>query len=177
MNGSVIAREPQALQDYQLRLNEALADQSVNTDAVIALEMDGQGWIVALQDLSETSLCPELARTGKMPTGVMGVGNFRGKVNTVVSMPNLFGVEEEDHRGGWATVLHPRFEVAVALWWPKMLGLFPRSDFMRHAVQDLPSGGRSAWINADARVWFELDTERLLREKLGMGDVEVLGGH
>lgn len=176
MSGSVIAREPQTLQAYQRQVNEALADQSVNTDTVIALEIGGQGWIVALEDLAETSLCPELARTGKMPPGVMGIGNFRGKVNTVVSMPSLLGVEDADHRGGWATVLHPRFEASVALWWPRMLGLFPRSDFAKGSSQDLPSAGRLAWINADARLWFELDTERLLRERLGIGEAEINGG-
>lgn len=175
MSGSIVAREPHALQDYQTRLNEALADPTINTEAVIAMEMGGQGWIVALQDLAETSLCPDLARTGKMPPGVMGVGNFRGRVNTVVSMPGLFGVEEEDHRGGWATVLHPRFEAAVALWWPRMLGLFSRSDFTRHPMQP-PQMARMAWVNGDARVWLELDTEHLLRTKLGLADVEVPSG-
>lgn len=176
MSGNIMTREPHALQDYQLQLNNALADQSINTEAVIALEMGGQGWIVALQDLAETSLCPDLARTGKMPAGVMGVGNFRGRVNTVVSMPGLFGLTEEDHRGGWATVLHPRFEASVALWWPRMLGLFPRSDFTRHSMQETPQMARTAWVNGDARVWFELDTERLLREKLGQSEVEMSGG-
>lgn len=166
---SPVKRKPQALQDYQGRLNEALADVTADMDAVIALAIGKEGWIVSLSDLSETSLCPELAKTGAMPNGIMGVGNFRGRVNTVVSMPKLLGVSEifEMKGGGWATVLHARYGTPVALWWPQMLGLFPRSEFTRHHVSDIPSVARSSWTSADARVWHELDTERLLREHLG----------
>lgn len=170
---SPVKRKPQALQDYQGRLNEALADVTADTDAVIALAIGKEGWIVSLSDLSETSLCPELAKTGIMPNGIMGVGNFRGRVNTVVSMPQLLGVSEhfEMKGSGWATVLHTRYSASIALWWPQMLGLFPRSDFVRNNMSDLPAAARSSWVSADARIWHELDTERLLREQLGMDNV------
>ena len=167
-----VKREPQALQEYQRRLNEALADVASNTDAVIALSIDNEGWLVSLSDLSETSICPVLARAGSMPPGIMGVGNFRGKVNTVISMPQLLSKEVGELKGnGWATVLHPRFGASLALWWPKMMGLFPRSDFTHHSPSSLPLAARSSWISADAKVWHELDTERLLRDRLGLGDV------
>lgn len=168
---SPVKREPQALQDYQERLNEALADVASDTNAVIALSIDNEGWIVSLSDLAETSICPPLARTGAMPFGVLGVGNFRGNVNTVISMPQLLGLQVADLKGaGWATVLHSRFGIPIALWWPTMLGLFPRADFTKHVGVQLPSVARSSWINRDARVWHELDTERLLRDKLGLGE-------
>ena len=164
--------KPQALQDYQRRLNEALADVASNTDAVIALSIDNEGWLVSLSDLSETSICPVIAKTGAMPSGILGVGNFRGKVNTVISMPQLLNREVSEMKGsGWATVLHPRFGASLALWWPKMMGLFPRSDFTQHLSSPLPVAARSSWISADARIWYELDTDRLLRERLGLGDV------
>jgi hypothetical protein len=177
---SPVKREPQALQEYQRRLNEALADVASNTDAVIALSVGSEGWLVSLSDLSETSICPVIAKTGLMPPGIMGVGNFRGKVNTVISMPQLLGKEVGDLKGnGWATVLHPRFGASLALWWPGMMGLFPRSDFTRHTPTHLPVAARSSWISADARVWHELDTERLLRDRLGLGDIpqEITDGN
>lgn len=165
-------REPQVLQAYQRRLNDALADTTTSTDAVIALEMGDQGWLVSLKDLAETSLCPALAKTGSMPSGVMGVGNFRGRVNTVVSMPVLLAVPDDFRGQGWTTVLHSRLDVALALWWPRMLGLFSRSDFSRaHPNTPLLPASRAAWENGDGRVWQELDTERVLREKFGVGEM------
>ena len=161
-------REPQVLQDYQKTLNVALADGTASNDAVIALSIGQQGWLVSLNDLAETSLCPSLAKTGSMPKGVMGIGNFRGRVNTVVSMPRLLGMEGDFRNDGWTTVLHPRFEVAIALWWPQMVGLFSRSDFTKATdVWPLALASRSAWKNSAAGVWNELDTDFLLRERVG----------
>lgn len=168
---SPVKREPQALQEYQRRLNEALADVTSNTDAVIALSIDNEGWLISLSDLSETSICPVIAKTGAMPPGILGVGNFRGKVNTVISMPQLLNKEVIEAKGnGWTTVLHPRFGVSLALWWPKMMGLFPRSDFTQYTSSHLPAAARLSWLSADARIWYELDTDRLLRDRLAMGE-------
>lgn len=171
MTTAIPPREPQVLQEYQRRLNEALCDESVDTEAVIAMSIGQQGWLVSLRELSETSICPDLSRTGAMPQGVMGVGNFRGKVYTVLSMPSLCDVLDDETPGpGWATVLHPKFEVPAALWWPRMMGLFPRSDFVRHHHPQSPALCRASWVSADARVWHELDVDRLLKDKLNLSE-------
>lgn len=176
MNATLSNREPQVLQDFQRRLNDALSDEFVDTDAVIAMSIGQQGWLVSLRDLSETSICPELSRTGAMPPGAMGVGNFRGQVYTVLSMPLLCDSRDDDAGAtGWTTVLHPRFEVPAALWWPKMMGLFPRSDFTRHQTPGQPALSRASWIDANARVWHELDTDQLLRNKLNIGESTTEG--
>lgn len=171
MTDARVTRRPQELQEYQDSLNRALSDDTYSTDAVIALLIGDNGWLVSLDDLMETSICPDLAKAGGLPPGILGIGNFRGKVNTVVSMPQVLSLPTGVYKGtGWTTVLHPRFGEPLALWWPQMMGLFPRSDFVASTRSELPYGAKASWVSGDSRVWNELDTQQLVSDRFGGSD-------
>lgn len=169
-------RHPEALQKYQQQLMEALHSAEEVSEAVIALKIDDQGWLLSLTDLAETSVCPPLSKTGLMPQGVLGIGNFRGKVNTVLSMPQLLAQQNSALDHGWTTVLHQKYGVSLALLWPEMIGLFSRSDFISIPHNShLPAFIKASWKNNQSEIWHELDTAAFLREKLGhFGQGETL---
>ena len=159
-------RHPEALQKYQRQLNDALASAEEVSEAVIALRIDRQGWLLSLTDLAETSVCPPLSKTGLMPTGVVGIGNFRGKVHTVLSMPQLLAQQNGSNGQGWTTVLHSKYGISLALLWPEMVGLFSRSDFV-NIDQENPSFIKTTWKDKQSELWNELDMATFLREKIG----------
>jgi chemotaxis signal transduction protein len=159
-------RHPEALQKYQRQLNDALASAEEVSEAVIALRIDRQGWLLSLTDLAETSVCPPLSKTGLMPPGVVGIGNFRGKVHTVLSMPQLLDQQPGSNGQGWTTVLHSKYGISLALLWPEMVGLFSRSDFV-NIDQKNPSFIKTTWKDKQSELWNELDMATFLREKIG----------
>ena len=160
------------LQAFQARLNEALTNPATETEAFIAVRAGGAGWLLSMGDLLETSAAPLWARTGRMPVGVLGIGPFRGRVHTLLDMRHVLGgapTHAPTPGQGWTTVLHPRFGAPLALWWPDLSGMMPRSLLRLHPAASKPSLAASAWTDDDANGWYGFDVAALLAS--GWSDV------
>ena len=145
----------------------------MSTEAFVALQVGDVGWLVDLVHLREASVPPPIARTGRSPAWVTGIGSFRGQVHTVIDMGQILSDQRTiaPHLA-WATPLHPRHGVALALLWPDMVGLLPKTEFQ-------PASGSSAepwvakhWSDGEGRVWREFNMEAFLASEHGDGRVE-----
>lgn len=149
-----------SLSDFQRRIDEAIAAPEVSVEAFVALRVADQRWVVDLTYLSETSVPPPLARTGRCPPWVVGIGSFRGQVRTVVDMHHvLVGVRSLAVEPGWATPLNERRGEALALLWPQMEGLIGRLDLTAIAPQPGRRWERARWRDAQGHEWSEFDVE------------------
>jgi chemotaxis signal transduction protein len=159
-----------SLRDFQSNIS-ALASSPSQMKMVIALRVNGKGWIVDASELSEALVAPAIARMGRQQSGVRGIVATRGKVSTVLDMQVLLldhgskGMDAPekmtDH--GWLTLISPEITQGVALWWPELAGMFSAADFVP-ASFDPPAQAKAIWRDRDGEVWRHLDVDRLLRD-------------
>jgi hypothetical protein len=158
-----------SLPEFQARLTASTRVNGESDAAFVALKVDKQNWLIDLVHLQETSVPPVIARGGRAPVGIVGIGNFHGEVLTLVDLQSLLlGRPLPDPKLGWATPLHPRFDVALALLWTDLVGLVPKSDFtlISEGFENTVSPSDMAhpewvlnrWKDGAGKEWWEFNT-------------------
>ena len=154
---------------FQRRIEQAIATPELSTEAFVALRIDGQGWLVDVAQLGEASTPPPLSRTGRAPPWVRGIGSFRGQVRTVLDMRQVvIGQPTLAPQQGWATPLHRRWDGALALLWPEMVGLIGKLQLESDTtLTALPQWSRGGWRDANGERWEEFDLETFTQSEFG----------
>lgn len=163
MTGPSIPSWGGSLPEFQRQLDQAIAAPDVSTDAFVAMAVDDEHWLLDLAHLSEASVPPALARTGRCPAWVLGIGSFRGQVHTVIDMKQVLrGARTASPQQAWATPLHERWGVALALLWPQMVGLIAKPELARGAQAPQGRWSRAVWQDAQGVAWQEFDVQRFV---------------
>lgn len=182
------------LPQFQARLELITRSANAKEDAFVALRVDKQNWLIDLGHLLETSVPPSIAKGGRAPLGVVGIGNFRGEVLTMIDLQALLiGRPLPDPQLGWATPLHPRLGVALALLWTDLVGLVPKSEFSpispsNETEEVILSGPElshpewiaNRWLDKEGKEWWEFDTLQFILPEvvdgwmnMDSGDIKV----
>ena len=153
-----------SLTAFQQQLDEAIAAPDVSTDAFVAVEVDGEHWLLDLANLSEASMLPVLSRAGRAPAWVLGIGSFRGQIHTVLDMCQIMrGKKTQAPQQAWATPLNDRWPGGLALLWPQMLGLVSKPELEEvNNVANPDAWELMRWQDKKGEQWKEFDVKKLV---------------
>lgn len=169
-----------SLTDFQHQLLSSLQQTNVAPASFVAITLDDDRWLVDLSAIREASVPPKIARSVGAPNWVLGIGNFKGNVWSVLDMRVLLQDEMTyNPKWGWVTLLHPRNGHEVALLWSEIVEIAPQKDYQAVNAQSGAEGFKAneqqteephpwckqQWLDKRGQMWKEFDVEKLLGEQ------------
>jgi twitching motility protein PilI len=161
-----------SLQDYQRDLAERLrsAEGGVNA-SMLGLQVDDEAWLVDLREAGEVIPVPPITPLPLTRPWFKGLTNIRGNLYSVVDFPAFLQrrpVVHGDHAR--LLLLGDRFRLGAALLVDRSLGLRNPAQLERREGE-LPAWVRAQYVDAEGRLWRELDLAQLAQHPdfLGVG--------
>jgi twitching motility protein PilI len=162
-----------SLQDYQRDLSERLrsAEGGGVNASMLGLQVDDEAWLVDLREAGEVIPVPPITPLPLMRPWFKGLTNIRGNLYSVVDFP-AFLQRRPVPQGDQARLLlfGDRFRLSASLLVDRSLGLRNPAHLERQEAE-LPAWVRAQYIDAEGRVWRELDLAQLAQHPdfLGVG--------
>ena len=168
MNDVVYPGLDVSLPDFHRQIESELKSQQASSEAFLAFQVQDEKWLVDLDVCRETSVLPHIAKTGKAPPHVIGVGSFRGQILTVIDMMYWLKKEKLTLLGSaWTTPLDPKTGSALALAWPMMIGLVS-TQRLKNRFETDRAWSKGVWKDEEGELWYELDMSAIMAsEELG----------
>jgi len=155
-----------SLTDFQTNLTAALRQSQAGGQLFVAITLDDDRWLIDLAAIQEASVPPRVARSSGAPSWVLGIGNFKGKVWSVLDMRVLLHDQKTfNPQWGWVTLLRPVNGHEVALLWSEIVEIAPQSAYTRVTPEqsDHP-WSKSQWKDKEGNLWKEFDVLKLMGE-------------
>jgi twitching motility protein PilI len=161
-----------SLQDYQRDLAERLRKAEYGRNAsMLGLQVDDEAWLVDLREAGEVLPVPPITPLPLMRPWFKGLTNIRGNLYSVVDFP-AFLQRRPVPQGDQARLLlfGDRFRLSASLLVDRSLGLRNPAQLERQEAE-LPAWVRAQYVDAEGRVWRELDLAQLAQHPdfLGVG--------
>jgi twitching motility protein PilI len=162
-----------SLQDYQRELSERLrsAEGGGVNASMLGLQVDDEAWLVDLREAGEVLPVPPITPLPLTRPWFKGVTNIRGNLYSVVDFPAFLQKRPVVH-GDQARLLlfGDRFRLGASLLVDRSLGLRNPAQLERQQAE-LPAWVRTQYVDAEGRVWRELDLAQLAQHPdfLGVG--------
>jgi twitching motility protein PilI len=162
-----------SLQDYQRDLAERLRNAEAGTNAsMLGLQVDDEAWLVDLGEAGEVIPVPAITPLPLTRPWFKGLTNIRGNLYSVVDFPAFLQkrpVVHGDHAR--LLLLGDRFRLGAALLVDRSLGLRNPAQLERQKKAVLPAWVRAQYLDAEGRLWRELDLAQLAQHPdfLGVG--------
>lgn len=153
-----------SLTDFQTALTLSLRGSQAADSLFVAITLDEDRWLIDLSAIQEASVPPRIAHSLGAPEWVLGIGNFKGKVWSVLDMRAiLHGKKTFNPRWGWVTLLRPHNAHEVALLWSEIVEIAPQSQYAKsqsHPV--MHPWSKAVWTDKRGQTWNEFNVENLL---------------
>lgn len=143
------------------RLSDAPARAAVN--ALLAVSLGAQPWLIKLTDIAEVLSCPPIESVPWTKPWFRGATNFRGQVYSVVDLAAFVGAQAVvDPRGARLLLLNRSVARGCALLVAQVLGMRNPAAFRPvGAASDGRSWVKSKWLDDESVSWHELDLRAL----------------
>lgn len=153
-----------SLTDFQTALTLSLRGSQAADSLFVAITLDEDRWLIDLSAIQEASVPPRIAHSLGAPEWVLGIGNFKGKVWSVLDMRAiLHGKKTFNPRWGWVTLLRPHNAHEVALLWSEIVEIAPQSQYTKtQATNGVHPWSKAVWIDKRGQIWNEFNIENLL---------------
>lgn len=155
-----------SLSKFQNNLITSLREKTENQNLFVAINLDGDKWLINLSSIKEASVPPNLSTSEHAPDWVIGIGNFKGKVWTVLDMRILLhNSKSYNPKAGWVTLLHPQCNHEVALLWSEIDRIAPMENFvLSNEETDIHPWSNGVWIDKNGNKWNEFNIDKLIGE-------------
>lgn len=153
-----------SLTDFQTALTLSLRESQGSDNLFVAITLDEDRWLIDLSAIQEASVPPRVAHSPGGPEWVLGIGNFKGKVWSVVDMRCLLHNKKTfNPRWGWVTLLRPNNGHEVALLWSEIVEIAPKSNYVRQEnMKERHPWSKGVLNDKNGQIWNEFDVEKLL---------------
>lgn len=155
-----------SLRDYQRALSERLqhAEAGASLPSKLAVRVNGEGWLIALQDAGEVIPVPALSAVPLARSWFKGLANVRGNLYSVTDFAAFLGGEPlRPSMDARLVLLNDRFRCQAALLVERSLGLRSAEQLApQPETAELPFV-RRVHREADGRTWKELDVDALVQ--------------
>lgn len=153
-----------SLTDFQTALTLSLRGSQAANDLFVAITLDEDRWLIDLSAIQEASVPPRIAHSSGAPDWVLGIGNFKGNVWSVLDMRALLhGKKTFNPRWGWVTLLRPNNAHEVALLWSEIVEIVPHVQYTKNPTeQALHPWSKDVWFDKSGQKWNEFNIEKLL---------------
>lgn len=153
-----------SLTDFQTALTLSLRGSQNSDNLFVAITLDEDRWLVDLSAIQEASVPPRVAHSSGAPDWVLGIGNFKGKVWSVLDMRCILHNKKTfNPRWGWVTLLRPNNRHEVALLWSEIVEIAPQSNYIKQQdVVDQHPWSKGVWKDKNDQIWNQFDVDRLL---------------
>jgi twitching motility protein PilI len=151
-------------QEILARLKESVEGGGAKAASKLGVSINGQNWLLALDDVSEVLPIPEITRVPQTQSWFMGMANVRGNLYALSDLAAYLGYQAtriaSDSR---ILLVHPKFDVNAGLLVERLIGLRSTDDMDK---QD-DVGEQAAWYlsryqDANNETWHEMDISKLL---------------
>jgi twitching motility protein PilI len=161
-----------SLRDYQRDLSERLQSAKGAANAsLLGVQVDDEAWLVDLREAGEVIPVPPVTPLPLTRPWFRGLANIRGNLYSVIDFPALLQ-KRPVTAGDQARLLllGDRFRLGAALLIDRSLGLRNPGQLEKKQGQ-LPQWVRAQYMDAEGRVWKELDVVQLAQHPdfLGVG--------
>ena len=154
-----------SLVEFQRQLLErlSLAPRGEALNALLAVELGGEPWLIGLGEISEVLPVPPVEPVPWTKRWLRGAVNVRGQVYGVVDLAAFVGSGARTGEAGARILLvHRHIANACALLVPRVIGLRNPASF----IADLAMPGDAPWVkqihvDGEKQRWSELDLRRL----------------
>lgn len=153
-------------QEILARLKESAEGGSVKAVSKLGVSINGQNWLIALDDVSEVLPLPEITRVPQTQTWFMGMANVRGNLYALSDLAAYLGYPATRVDANSRILLaHPKFDVNAGLLVERLIGLRSTEEMDK---QD-EIGEQAVWYinqykDANNETWHEMDIGRLLMQ-------------
>lgn len=155
----------QNLVEFQQELTRRLSDAPARAavDALLAIGLGGQPWLIKLTDVAEVLSCPPIETVPWTKPWFRGATNFRGQVYSVVDLAAFVGAEAVvDPQAARLLLLNRSVARGCALLVAQVLGMRnPAAFSLAGATSDGRSWVRTTWQDEQSVTWHELDLRAL----------------
>lgn len=153
-----------SLTDFQTALTLSLRGAQASENLFVAITLDEDRWLIDLSAIQEASVPPRIAHSSGAPEWVLGIGNFKGKVWSVLDMRSILHNKRTfNPRWGWVTLLRPLNHHEVALLWSEIVEIAPRKNYIKTEQQvDVHPWSKGVWEDKNGKIWNEFDVNKLL---------------
>lgn len=153
-------------QDILSRLQRLTEPGEAVATSRLGVSINGQHWLVALEDVSEVIPLPEILPVPQTRAWFMGVANVRGNLYALSDLAGFMGypptVITSDSR---ILLMHQQFEVNAGLLVERLLGLHVVTDMERQDdIGETVSWCVNQYRDAEQTLWRELDISKLLAQ-------------
>lgn len=153
------------LVEFQENLTRRLhnAPQRETVNALLAVALGAESWLIKLTDIAEVLSCPPIESVPWTKPWFRGATNFRGQVYGVVDLAAFVGAESlADTHSARLLLLNRNVARGCALLVGKVLGMRNPAAF-RPAPQavDSRSWVKTRVLDDESAVWLELDLREL----------------
>lgn len=169
--GLGMARKKLNLQAYQqdilARLKSVSESGRAPSSSKLGVRIGAVDWLVALDDISEVLLVPDIMRVPLTRSWFMGMMNVRGNLYALTDLAGFLGyptaVATSESR---VLLAHGRFGINAGLLVDRLIGLRNLEDMQaRPAVEEKPAWQLQRYTDANNKNWDELDLEVLVTQK------------
>lgn len=152
-----------SLTDFQTALTLSLRGSQSSDNLFVAITLDEDRWLIDLSAIQEASVPPRVAHSAGAPDWVLGIGNFKGKVWSVLDMRCILHNKKTfNPRWGWVTLLRPNNRHEVALLWSEIVEIAPQSNYVKLQSVDPHPWSKGVWKDKNGLTWNEFDVDKLL---------------
>ena len=161
-----------SLRDYQRDLSERLQSaKGAATASLLGVQVDDEAWLVDLREAGEVIPVPPITPLPLTRPWFKGLTNIRGNLYSVIDFPAMLQkrpVAASDQTR--LLLLGERFRLGAALLIDRSLGLRNPAQ-LEEKKGKLPQWVRAQYVDAEGRVWKELDAVQLAQHPdfLGVG--------
>lgn len=148
-------------QELARRLSDAPARAAV--DALLAIGLGGQPWLIRLTDIAEVLSCPPIETVPWTKPWFRGATNFRGQVYSVVDLAAFVGAQAVvDPQAARLLLLNRAVARGCALLVAQVLGMRNPAAFRPTGrANDGRAWVKSEWCDQESITWHELDLRAL----------------
>lgn len=153
-----------SLTDFQTALTLSLRGSQASENLFVAITLDEDRWLIDLSAIQEASVPPRIAHSSGAPEWVLGIGNFKGKVWSVLDMRSILHNKRTfNPRWGWVTLLRPINHHEVALLWSEIVEIAPQKNYAKTQQQtNAHPWSKGVWEDKNGAIWNEFDVDKLL---------------
>lgn len=153
-------------QEILARLKESAEGGSAKAVSKLGVSINGQNWLVALDDVSEVLPLPQITVVPQTKSWFMGMTNVRGNLYALSDLAAFLGYPATKvDVNSRILLVHPKFDINAGLLVQRLIGLRSTDDMDK---QD-EIGDQAAWYinqykDANNETWHEMDIGKLMTQ-------------
>lgn len=156
----------QSLVEFQQQLSNRLRDAPgrAAVDALLAVSLGAESWLISLADIAEVVRCPPIESVPWTKPWFRGATNFRGQVCSVVDLACFVGgTPIPEPQGARLLLLNRSVARSCALLVDKVLGMRNPAAFRAApASNEIKPWIKSRRVDDESAAWHELDVRALM---------------